>query len=81
LRARVYLHEGLDLDGAEAHWARITAIPRSQFRQPYRAAADATRRLTKHEHGCVYVCYSCTATHRRIMGLIRALLSSDAIPG
>jgi hypothetical protein len=81
LRARVYLHEGLDLDAAEAHWSRITEIPRSQFRQPYRAAADATRRLTKHEHGCVYVSYSCTVTHRRIMGLIRALLSSGAIPG
>jgi transcriptional regulator with XRE-family HTH domain len=81
LRVRVYLHQGLDIDAAERHWSSITGIPRSQFRQPYRAAADPTRRLNKHEFGCVYVCYSCTKTHRRIMGLIRALLSSDAIPG
>jgi hypothetical protein len=81
LRVRVYLHEGLDLDKAEAHWSAVTGIPREQFRVPYRAAADPTRRLSKHEFGCVYVCYSCAATHRRIMGLIRALLSSDAIPG
>jgi transcriptional regulator with XRE-family HTH domain len=81
LRVRVYLHEGLDLDAAELHWSNVTGIPRSQFRRPYRAQADATRRLTKHEFGCVYVCYSCSSTHRRIMGLIRALLSSDAIPG
>ncbi len=81
LRVRVYLHEGLDLEGAEEHWSAVTGVPRCQFRRPYRAAADSSRRLTKHEFGCVYVCYSCVATHRRIMGLIRALLSSDAIPG
>ena len=81
LRVRVYLHQGLDLDAAELHWSRVTGIPRSQFLQPYRAVADPSLRLTKHEFGCAYVCYSCTRTHRRIMGLIRALLSSDAIPG
>ena len=35
----------------------------------------------KHEFGCVYVSYACATTHRRIMGLVRALLSSSAIPG
>lgn len=81
LRVRVYLHEGLDLDGAEAHWSRVTGVPRTQFRAPYRAKADPTIRRNKHEFGCAYVLYSCTHTHRRIMGLVRALLSSDAIPG
>jgi hypothetical protein len=81
LRVRVYLHEGLDLEAAEAHWSSVTQIPREQFRLPYRAAADPTRRLTKHEFGCVYVCYSCTTTHRQIMGVVRALLASGAIPG
>ena len=57
------------------------AIPRSQFRQPYRAVADPSIRRNKHEFGCVYVGYSCSTTHRRIMGLVRALLSSSAIPG
>jgi hypothetical protein len=81
LRLRVYLHEGLDIETAERHWSEITKIPRSQFRRPHRAAADPTIRRNKHEHGCVYVSYSCSATHREIMGLVRALLSSQAIPG
>ena len=81
LRVSVYLHEGLDLEAAEAHWAAITGIPRDQFRAAYRAIADPSIRQVKHEYGCVYVSYGCSATHRTIMGLIRALLSSPAIPG
>ena len=81
LRARVYLHEGLDLDAAQEHWSEVTSIPIAQFRAPYRAVADPTMRKNKHEHGCVYVVYCCAQTHRAVMGLVRALLSSDAIPG
>jgi AcrR family transcriptional regulator len=81
LKVRVYLHQGLDLDAAQAHWSRVTAVPLAQFRAPYRAVPDPSIRRNKHEFGCVYVDYSCTKTHRRIMGLVRALLSSGAIPG
>ncbi len=81
LRVRVYLHEGLDLTEAEEHWSSVTGIPRDQFRSPYRAAADPSIRRTKHRFGCVYVRYSCSATHRSIMGLTRALLTCDPIPG
>jgi hypothetical protein len=81
LRVSVYLHEGLDLDAAESHWSRVTGIPRSQFRRAYRAVADATMRTVKHRFGCCYVTYSCSRTHRQIMGLIRALLSSCAYSG
>jgi transcriptional regulator with XRE-family HTH domain len=81
LRMAVYLHQGLDLDAAEASWSVVTGIPRRQFTKPYRAVADASIRHNKHEHGCAYVSYSCTTTHRRIMGFVRALLSSGAIPG
>jgi transcriptional regulator with XRE-family HTH domain len=81
LRVSVYLHEGLDLDAAEAHWSSVTGVPRSQFNQPYRAVADATIRRSKHAFGCAYVVYSCSSTHRAVMGAVRALLSSDAIPG
>jgi transcriptional regulator with XRE-family HTH domain len=81
LRVRVYLHQGLDIDAAEAFWSELTAIPRSQFHAPYRAIADPSIRRNKHENGCATVVYSCTKTHREIMGLVRALLSSDAIPG
>jgi hypothetical protein len=81
LRVRVYLHQGLDLDAAEQHWSDVTGIPLHQFRAPYRAEANPTIRRNKHEFGCVYVAYGCSATHRRIMGLMSALLSSEAIPG
>jgi len=81
LRVRVYLHEGLDIDDAQQFWSRVTQVPLSQFRRGYRAVAEPTVRSNKHEHGCVYVLYSCSKTHRRIMGLVRALLSCGAIPG
>jgi len=81
LRCRIYLHEGLDLDAAQAFWSKVTDVPLSQFGKPYRAEADASIRTTKHVHGCAYLSYSCARTHREIMGLVRALLSSEAIPG
>jgi AcrR family transcriptional regulator len=81
LRVRVYLHQGLDLDAAEAHWSKVTDVPLVQFTAPYRAVADPSIRRNKHEFGCAYVAYSCSTTHRRIMGLVRALLSSSALPG
>jgi hypothetical protein len=81
LRVHVYLHEGLDLDGAEAFWSEVTGVPRSQFRKPYRAVRDPTIRHNKHEFGCCYLRYSCSRTHRAIMGLVRALLSSACYSG
>ena len=81
LRVRVYLHEGLDLDAAESHRSNVTGVPRNQFNRPYRAKADPSIRLTKHEFGCGYLDYHCSRTHREIMGLVRALLASGAIPG
>jgi predicted transcriptional regulator len=81
LRARVYLHEGLDLDAAQAHWSEVAGIPLGQFNKPYRAEPDPSIRRNKHEYGCFYVDYGCSRTHRQVMGLVRALLTSGAIPG
>ena len=81
LRVRLYLHEGLDLAGAVDFWSGVTGIPTSQFLKPYRAVADPTIRQTKHVHGCVSIGYSCSVTHRSIMGLVGALLGDAAIPG
>lgn len=81
LRVRVYLHEGLDLDAAEAHWSAVTSVPRTQFGKPYRAVPDPSIRRNKHEFGCAYLEYSCTRTHRAVMGLVRALLSSNSYSG
>jgi hypothetical protein len=78
---RLYLHEGLDLDASLPFWSGLTGIPPSQFQKPYRAVPDPSIRHSKHVHGCVSIDYSCSATHRRIMGLVRALLSDAAIPG
>jgi hypothetical protein len=82
LSMRVYLHEGLDLEAASAHWSAVTGVPLVQFRKGYRAVADASIRKAKHEFGCAYVCYNSTRLHRAIMGLAYGLLSSqDPLPG
>jgi hypothetical protein len=81
LRVRLYLHQGLDLAAAIAFWSELTGIPPSQFIKPYRAVPDSSIRNAKHVHGCVGVRYSCSTTHRSIMGLVGALLSDAVIPG
>jgi hypothetical protein len=81
LRVRLYLHQGLDLAAAMVFWSELTGIPESQFAKPYRALPDPSIRHAKHVHGCVGVRYSCSVTHRSIMGLVGALLSDAAIPG
>ncbi|HYZ98076.1 MAG TPA: hypothetical protein VE575_04950 [Acidimicrobiales bacterium] len=77
LRVRLYLHEGLDLDTANAFWSELTGIPLSQFHAPYRAEPDPSIRRAKHPLGCPAVRYSSTALHREIMGLVHALLSCE----
>ena len=81
LTARVYLHEGLDLEGAQRFWSDLTGIPLDRFRKPYRATPDETVRHNKHLHGCVYVRYGSAVVHRAIMGLIAALLGSQGQSG
>jgi Homeodomain-like domain-containing protein len=81
LRVRLYLHAGLDLGASVAYWSELTSIPPSQFQKPYRAVPDPSIRHTKHVHGCVSIDYSCSATHRSIMGLVHALLGGAVIPG
>jgi hypothetical protein len=81
LRVRLYLHAGLDVEAATAHWAAVAAVRPTQFRKPYRAVADPTRRSTKHPMGIASVTYSCSKTHRQVMGLVAALLTSVEIPG
>lgn len=81
LRGRLYLHEGLDLAAAMAHWTTVMSIPADQFLRPYRAVADAGIRNNKHEFGCATVSYNSATVHRGVMGLCRALLSSTAYSG
>ncbi len=83
LRLKLYLHEGLDLDTANAFWSEVTGIPLSQFGKPYRAVPDAGIRNNKQEYGCpsTSVVNSCSRTHRAVMGLVRALLSSKSLSG
>ena len=81
LRMRLYLHAGLDLETATAYWSAVAGVPPTQFRAPYRAVPDPTRRATKHPMGIASVNYSCSKTHREVMGLVAALLTSEPIPG
>jgi hypothetical protein len=71
----------LSIADAEQFWSELTAIPLTQFKAPHRAKPDPSIRHTKHINGCAYVYYCCSRTHREIIGLVRALLSSEAIPG
>jgi transcriptional regulator with XRE-family HTH domain len=81
LRLTLDLHQGLDLAAAMRYWSALTGVPPSQFGKPYRAIPDPSIRHSKHVHGCVTVSYSCSVTHRSVMGLVNALLSDSAIPG
>lgn len=81
LRVHLCLHEGLDLAATIAYWSSVTGIPPPRLGKPYRAVPDPSIRHTKHVHGCATVSYSCSPTHRTIMGLVGALLSGAAIPG
>jgi hypothetical protein len=81
LRLRLYLHQGLDLDAAIEFWSRLTGVPPRQFGKPYRAVPDSSIRSNKHPLGCPRVDYSCSRTHRAIMGLVDALLSLSCFPG
>jgi transcriptional regulator with XRE-family HTH domain len=80
-RVRLYLHEGLDLDAAQEFWSERLGIARAQFRTPYRAVADPSRRRSKHLNGCPSVTYCDANLHRRVMGLVRALSSTVVLPG
>ena len=81
LRGRLYLHQGFDVSATEAFWSALANLPTTQFHKPYRAIPDPSIRRNKHEHGCFSVGYACSRTHREVMGLVRALLSSEALPG
>ena len=81
LRVQLYLHQGLDLADALDHWSRLTRIPLSQFTKPYRAVPDPNIRTSRHPRGCPGVAYSCSTTYRAVMGLVEALLASDAHSG
>lgn len=82
LRVRLYLHHGLDLDAATAHWSTVTGVPVDQFTKPYRAVPDASIRHNKHRHGCAHVIYSCARTSRAVLAQMDALLGAvvGAVP-
>ena len=73
---------GLDLEATNEFWSSTTRIPLAQFGKPYRAVPDSSIRTAKHIHGCPCVVYSCSRTHRAVMGLVRGLLACPlALPG
>jgi AcrR family transcriptional regulator len=81
LRVRLYLHEGLDIEAAVSFWSNATQVPASQFGKPYRAVPDPSIRSAKHVNGVAGVGYSCSRTHRSVMGLVAALLGDASLPG
>lgn len=81
LHLSLYLHDGLDVDAANAYWSDLTGIPVGQFYKPYRAVPDATIRHSKHVFGCPAVRYGCVHVFRSVMGMIEAVTSTTAFPG
>ena len=81
LRVTLYLHQGLDVQGATAYWSDLLHIPPAQFSKPYRAAADPSIRTAKHPMGCPRVTYTCSHTLRAVLGLMEALLSFSVHSG
>ncbi len=81
MRAKLYLHAGLDLEAASAFWSEVLTIPRSQFGAPHIAPVTMSAQHPKHVFGCATVRYSCSHTHRRVMALIEAVASPFALPG
>ena len=81
MRARLYLHEGLDIEAATEFWSEALGIPGEQFQKPYRAVADSSLRSRKHPRGCATAIYSETNLHRRVMARIDAITSRFEIPG
>jgi hypothetical protein len=81
LRMRLYLHADLDVDAAVRFWSALTGVPPEQFGRPYRAVPDPTIRRNRHVNGCPAISYGCSLTHRRIIGMIAAVLSPTALPG
>lgn len=80
LRARIYLHAGLDIEAATSFWSEQLAIPMEQFQQPYRPAASPGAPI-KHPSGCVTVIYSSLSIHRRVMALSEAIACALDLPG
>ena len=81
LRVRLYLHEELDVDESNEFWSDVLGIPLSQFPPTQLVKSRGDYRQSKHIRGCASVRYCDAQTHRRIMGLMKALLSSAALPG
>jgi hypothetical protein len=81
LRMRLYLHDDLDVEAAVSFWSELTGIPPAQFTKPYRAPANSTRRRNRHIYGCPAVSYKSAPLHRRVMGMVAAILSTSALPG
>ena len=81
LRARIYLHDGLDLAAAQRFWSEALGVAPQQFHKPYRAVADASIRSRKHQNGCATIVYSDSLLHRRVMARVRAIASRFDLPG
>jgi hypothetical protein len=73
LSVALYLHDGLDLDGANSYWSDLCGIPVSQFTKPYRAVADSSRRRSKHPFGCPSVRYADARIYRNVLAGVDAL--------
>lgn len=77
IRGAIWIHDNLDVVAAKGFWSKLTGIPETQFHKTYIAINKKdSRKIRKniHQYGVFAIKFSDSATHRRIMGWISALL-------
>lgn len=77
IRGAIWIHDNLDIVVAKGFWSKLTGIPETQFHKTYIAINKKdSRKIRKniHQYGVFAIKFSDSATHRRIMGWISALL-------
>lgn len=72
--AHLYLHVGLSEPRAKAFWAKALRIKKDQIKYVYRPIPHVSRKKNVHEFGVCAVRMHDVASHRRLMGWVRAVL-------
>ncbi len=74
--AHLYLHVGRSERKAKAFWAKALRINKEQIVYVYRPVPHVSRKKNVHEFGVCAVRMNDVASHRKLMGWVRAVLDN-----
>ncbi|MDA1169164.1 MAG: hypothetical protein O3A36_02395 [bacterium] len=74
--AHLYLHVGLNEKRAKEFWMKTLRIKKEQFKYVYRPIPHQSHKKNIHEFGVCSVRINKIASHRKLMGWIRAVLDN-----